>query len=219
MSRGMKKAGRSGSGPDKGTIEGLQKIVFVDFENVQRINLDHLKSDDTLILLFVGRHQNKIPFELVQNAQNFGDNLRWIKIEGVGKNNLDFHIAYEMGIYDQNIERNVHFIILSKDTGYDSLIRYIKKNGRGCRRINSVTELTKNVKDTPVSSETRKVLDNLKKIQSNKRPRTRRTLIKHVESLFQAASEKSVDAEAVVDEMFMREHIKELNNKIRYSIG
>jgi len=199
-------------------IKGLEKIIFVDYENVHRIRLENIKTEDTLILLFVGRDQNKIPFELVQSAQDFGDYLRWVKIEGAGKNNLDFHIAYEMGVYNQTIDGRVQFIILSKDTGYDSLIRYVNRNGRVCRRINSITELTRNVKNTPLPAETNKVLDNLKKIQPNKRPRTRRTLIKHVESLFQAAKEQDVDAEAVVDDMFMRELIRELNNKIRYNI-
>lgn len=199
-------------------IAGLSKIIFVDYENVHRIKLESIKKRDTLVLLFVGRDQNKIPFELVQSAQDFGDNLRWVKIEGAGRNNLDFHIAYEMGVYNQTIDKKVQFIILSKDTGYDSLIRYVNRNGRICKRINSITELTRNVKNTPLPGNTIKVLENLKKIQPNKRPRTRRTLIKHVESLFQAAKEQDVDAEAVVDDMFMRDMIRELNNKIRYNI-
>jgi hypothetical protein len=203
----------------RSVTDKASRILFVDFENVQRIKLDTIEQEGTQVLLFVGRHQNKIPFELVRDAQKFGERLRWVKIEGAGKNNLDFHIAYEMGIYDQNINRSVRFVILSKDTGYDSLIRYINKSGRGCRRINSVAELTKNVKDTPLSADAKKVLSNLKKIQPNKRPRTRRTLRKHIESLFQAVSETNFDAETVVDELFSHELIKELNNKIRYNIG
>ena len=196
----------------------FEKIIFVDFENVHRIRLESIRKDDTLVLLFVGRDQTKIPFDLVRSAQQFGDRLRWVKIEGGGKNNLDFHITYEMGAYDQNIEKKIQFIILSKDTGYDSLIRYINKNGRICRRINSVIELTKDVKSTPTAKNTQKVVENLRKIQPQKRPRTRKTLTKHIESLLQTAKEKDGDTEAVVDDLFMRELLKETNNKLRYSI-
>ena len=204
---------------DIGDLKGIGKIIFVDFENVQRISLDSIDKNQTLVLLFVGLNQNKIPFDMVRSAQHFGKHLRWVQIQGAGKNNLDFHIAYEMGKYDQNIDASVQFTILSKDTGYDALLRYINKTGRSCKRINSITELTENVKNTPLSTNTEKVIENLKKIQPNKRPRTRKTLIKHIASLFQASKENGVDAEAIVDDLFVRELIKELNYKIRYNIG
>jgi hypothetical protein len=199
--------------------ENFEKILFVDFENVQKIKLEKLDSRKSLILLFVGRNQNKIPFELVRDAQRFGDQLIWVKIEGAGKNNLDFHIAYELGVYNQNVARDVEFVVLSKDTGFDSLIRYINTRGRRCVRINSIIELTKNVKNTPTAESTRRVIENLTKINYNKRPRTRKTLIKHVESLLKTSKEKDRDAESIVDDLFIRELIKESSGKLKYNLG
>jgi len=199
-------------------IKECETIIFLDFENIQTIDLGKIKNEKNTILLFIGRNQNKIPFELVKDAQQFGKRLSWVKIEGEGKNNLDFHIAYELGVYDRSVDRKIEFVILSKDTGYDFLIRYINRNGRKCRRINSVIELTRNIKNTPTAESTKKAIENLKKIQHNKRPRTRRTLVKHIESLFKTSKETEWDAESTVDDLFIRELVKESNRKLKYDI-
>jgi hypothetical protein len=44
--------------------------------------LDELSKDKFKILIFIGQSQNKIPFELVIAAQNFGSQLEWINIDG-----------------------------------------------------------------------------------------------------------------------------------------
>jgi len=59
--------------------------------------LDDLSKDKFKILIFICQSQNKIPFELVIAAQNFGSQLEWIKIDGNGPNALDFHIAFYLG--------------------------------------------------------------------------------------------------------------------------
>ena len=53
------------------------------------------------------------------------------------KNALDFHVAYYLG---NQIERNRdnEYVILSKDKGFDPLVRFITKQNVKCKRINSI---------------------------------------------------------------------------------
>ena len=72
------------------------KFLLIDYENIQKVNLSDVP-DNTLVRIFVGQSQKNIPFELVQQAQRFGQSIEWIKIEGQGSNALDFHIAFYYG--------------------------------------------------------------------------------------------------------------------------
>ncbi len=112
-----------------------KRIILVDFENIQRLDFDNMDISNTNLAIFVGKSQNKIPFSLVEKAQSFGERLVWIKIAGDGKNNLDFHLAFELGRLCERMDKDVELIILSKDSGYDSLIRYINELGIKTRRI------------------------------------------------------------------------------------
>jgi hypothetical protein len=193
----------------------MQNIILIDYENIQKIDLSVISPDEYRILLFIGKSQNKIPFELVKEAQHFGKSIEWIKIEGQGNNALDFHIAYYLGLMSQNKTRD-KFIILSKDKGFDPLIRYIKNQDISCRRINSILELStsKNqaLKD---NKKLEKVKANLSKIAKQKRPRKMRTLYQHVDSLFNKELKESEVSE-IIDALFVQEMISEQNNKLTY---
>ena len=108
-------------------------VVFVDLENVQTMDLSRVAAD-ARVLVFFGVLQKKVPTELVVQAQPLGDRLRWIKITGQGPNALDFHIAYYLG--RELTERpNSRCVILSRDTGFDPLVRHVVALGATCRRV------------------------------------------------------------------------------------
>jgi hypothetical protein len=81
--------------------------------------------------------QKKIPTELVVQAQPLGTRLEWIKISGQGKNALDFHIAFYLG-QELTASPNSDFVILSRDTGFDPLVRHLHGRGYACRRVSSL---------------------------------------------------------------------------------
>lgn len=116
-------------------------ILFVDYENIQNIDLSVIQEQEIEIKIFVGQAQNKIPIELVQVTQKFGQKVEWIKIEGSGSNALDFHIAFYLGRFSKSIGEG-SFLILSKDKGFDPLIKYINKSKVNCQRIQSLLELS-----------------------------------------------------------------------------
>jgi len=74
-------------------------VLLVDFENIQDLDyLKKLRNTDYEVRVFLGPHQAKLPTALVRQAQPFGSRLHWIQMEGHGKNALDFHIAYTIGL-------------------------------------------------------------------------------------------------------------------------
>jgi len=92
------------------------------------------------IMIIVGENQTKVPIELVQKTQPFGDAVEWIRVNGKGRNSLDFFITFFLG-KDVAADMKKVFIIYSKDTGYDPLINHLKKNGIKAKRIVSFQEL------------------------------------------------------------------------------
>jgi hypothetical protein len=75
----------------------MKRILLIDFENVQKLDFELIDLADTEIAIFVGKSQNRIPFPVVEKTQSLGERVKWLKIAGDGKNNLDFHIAFELG--------------------------------------------------------------------------------------------------------------------------
>ena len=193
------------------------EFIFVDFENVQSFDLTSL-DDRTKIYIFVGRQQRKIPFELVSSAQRRGGAVEWIQISGQGRNALDFHIAYYLGELNQTTPKDVHFTVLSKDTGYDPLIQHLAAFGRQCRRINSLKEITDYSKEELEDPNTKTVVQNLKKIQKTKLPRTRNTLSKHVSHVLRGKVSRE-EVVSVVDNLFVMGRISERNGRLIYNLS
>jgi hypothetical protein len=110
-------------------------VLLVDFENIQDLDyLKKLRNTDYEVRVFLGPHQAKLPTPLVRQAQPFGSRLHWIQMEGHGKNALDFHIAYTLGLLVAE-DRKRRIFVLSKDTGFDPLVAYLAKRGIACERI------------------------------------------------------------------------------------
>jgi len=196
----------------------MKSVLFVDYENVQNINLKELSDMDMEVKIFVGNSQNKIPFSLVQDAQAFGEKLEWIKIEGQGNNALDFHISYYLGVYTGKGDFD-DYIILSKDKGFDPLVRYLGSQKVKCRRVNSIVELDapKAVSEHFDQTKFTKVAENLKKIDKLRRPRTRNTLKKHIAAVFaQKIGEREI--EDIVDYLFIKNIVTEQNKRLTYSL-
>jgi hypothetical protein len=193
-------------------------VLLVDYENIQNLDLSMVQEQDIEIRIFIGQTQHKIPVELVQATQRLGKRVEWIKIEGTGSNALDFHIAFYLGQLSKDDERN-SFLILSKDKGFDPLIKYIKKNKINCKRIQSLLDLSqkKDMQISQNSDSAARIFENLSKIQKNKRPRTRKTLRQHVKSLFLQKQLKDPEIDSLVNTLFTQKNVSEINNHLTYN--
>lgn len=194
-----------------------KKILLIDYENIQQIDLTVIEDMDVQVKIFIGKSQNKIPFSLVADAQRFGSEFEWIKIDGNGSNALDFHIAYYLGFLTR-IDQKSEYIILSKDKGFDPIVRYVMKKKITCKRINSIVEILETQKKPSINTaHLDKVLENLRKIDKAKRPRKRATLHKHVVSLAKGSMNEKEVIE-ILDELFIKGLISEENNRLKYAL-
>jgi hypothetical protein len=114
--------------------------ILIDFENVQPSSLDLPESVPIKIIVFVGANQKKIPIELATSMQNLGNNAEYVLINSIGKNALDFHITFYLGkLYEKDHKGFFH--IISKDTGFDILINYLKEKKISINRYNAIEEI------------------------------------------------------------------------------
>ena len=158
-----------------------EKVVLVDFENVQKLDLARLPAH-ARIRIFVGAQQAKLPTALVLQAQALGLAIEWIRIEGNGPNALDFHIACHLG---EGLARTpqTEFLIVSRDTGFDPLLRHLKARGLHCRR-EAPAVADKAAPKLVLDANAQQVVDLLKRTEKNKRPRKRMTLTNHLVNHF-----------------------------------
>ncbi len=188
------------------------KLLLVDFENVQQVDLSRLDGSFHVVI-FVGSSQKNVPIDLVASAQKLGDRVEWQRVEGNGSNALDFYIAFQLG---RVIEKSptIHCIVLSKDKGFDPLLRHLNKNGLKCKRINSLLELEPKTATTEEPNYIR-VFELLSKTEKKLRPRKRNTLSQHISAMFQKNIPQS-DVDRIIDILFANKMISEANNTITY---
>ena len=194
----------------------MSKMLLIDYENVQGIDLSEIAGIDCKVSVFTGSTQSKIPIELVTSAQALGNRLKWIRIDGSGPNALDFHIAYYLGTH---IAKDPHeeYFILSKDKGFDPLVKHITKGKVICKRITSIAEIvsTRRPKTTDVDFE--RVLTNLKKIEKGRRPRNETALKQHVRSISgKSGTEEKVSQ--IINRLISSKAIVVENGRISYKI-
>jgi hypothetical protein len=192
-------------------------FVLVDFENVQPKNLSLLNGGVFKIKVFLGASQTKIPLEIARAIQAFGADAEYIQIDGHGSNALDFHIAYYIGRLAAEFPDS-YFHIISKDTGFDPLIKHLKDQKIYCQRATSIIDIPlikiSNTKSIPEKLDA--VIDNLLKRKASK-PRTLKTLGTTIKALF--VNQLSDDELAsLLDQLVERGVIKVLDGKVSYEL-
>jgi PIN domain len=201
----------------------MSKVLYIDFENVQSIDLPRVGLQDFTIWVFTGVSQSKIPIELARITQPFGDKLHWLSITGSGPNALDFHIAYYLGIHTAANPKDDYYI-LSKDKGFDPLIKHVSAKGTTCKRITGLSEIVPSTRASTKPKRTAesdgsyaKVMKNLTKIEETKRPRNRRTLRQHLRALLgKAITDQGLDQ--IIEQIIASGHMVEANGKLTYHL-
>lgn len=194
------------STPDK------PKLLLVDFENVQQVELKKL-DDSYRIIIFVGASQKSVPIELVTDAQRLGNRIEWQKVAGDGRNALDFFIACELGRVMDRTPRP-ECIVLSKDRGFDPLLRHLNGAGMKCRRINGLSEL-QHVAVTTEEPNVKRVVELLGKLEKKARPRKRRTLSQSISAMFQKKLSRQ-DVDHIISTLLASKMISESSGAITY---
>jgi hypothetical protein len=77
---------------------------------------------------------------MAQALQTFGEDAEYIQVVGSGKDALDFHIAYYIGKLSAE-NPGAGFSIISKDTGFDPLVKHLKSKHIECKRSASIADI------------------------------------------------------------------------------
>ena len=161
--------------------------ILIDYENVQTKSLSVLQGAPNQafrIMVFVGANQSKIPIELVSSMQSFGDKAEYVQITGSGRNALDFHIAYYLGALTERDPKAI-FHVISKDTGYDQLIKHLKSKRINVARQKDLFDIPwlSSANKKPADEQLTAIVENLS-ARGSSRPRKVKTLKNSINSLF-----------------------------------
>jgi hypothetical protein len=208
-------------------------VLLVDYENIGKLDLGAIPAG-VRVPFFFGASQRSVPTEFLKAALKLGERFVPIDIEGQGKNALDFHIAFYLGEYLARSSETA-CVILSRDKGFDPLIKHLVRRGFAVRRANSITEalgsrappaaaprgaaarppatrLAAQGDGGTLLAEARQLLAGTQKIR---RPRKRKGLIAVLHSHF---SKKVPESEVrdLVDKLIARGELSESNGAITY---
>jgi len=112
-----------------------RRYIFTDFDNIQKVKFKKLERVCDKIFILINTSDKFIPFSLVRNLQKLGKAVKWIPVENNKNHTLNYHICYLMGKMHGKINRSTEFAILSDEDSFDSIISYLKKEKRKCRRV------------------------------------------------------------------------------------
>jgi hypothetical protein len=115
-------------------------FVLIDSENVKPEYIERLKHEHFRVVVFVGANLKRLTFPIVNAIQLLGSNGSYVQISGHGPSALDFHIAYYIGSLSV-IHPDAYFHIISKDKGFDPLIKHLRDQKIFCSRSASVLDI------------------------------------------------------------------------------
>ena len=192
--------------------------VLIDYENVQPKNLELLLKHPFKVYVFVGENQAKIPFDLADKMQLLGNDAVYKKISGNGQNALDFHIAYYIGELAGK-DPGSQFHIVSKDKGFDPLIRHLRETKKiQIRRETDLIEipLLQLPAGTSMDEKIAAIVKNLGG-RGQSRPRKVRTLQNTINTLFAKKLDKK-ELNGLVSELEKRKLIVVKQTNVSYKL-
>ncbi len=103
-------------------------VYLIDYENVNQKGLNGLTqlklTENDKVVIYYSNNANSLTFELHNELMRSAAKTEYHRISCEGKNALDFILVCELGRYTaQNPDEE--FYIVSKDTDYDNVIKYI----------------------------------------------------------------------------------------------
>lgn len=192
--------------------------VLIDFENVQPKNLHILATHPFNVFVFIGANQSKVSRHVAVGMQSLGDRAKYVEIEGSGPNALDFHIAYYIGELTA-ADPAGSFHIISKDKGFDPLIRHLKAKKIRIRRESDLAEIPnlRISKKTTTDEMIESIVKNLVG-RGQSRPRKVKTLQNTISNLI-AETLDNTQLTEIINELRKRKFIVVDNGNVKYTLS
>ena len=203
----------------------IKHFILIDYENVQPKKL--IIQKNIKYFVFIGKLQ-KTPYK--EYIKKLGKNLILEKLDITEKDYLDKYLIYNLGKIEKEASNSYSYII-SKDKGYDSLIKSLNLKKIKVARIDSL-ETIKNLKNKEIkdldSLETIKNLknkelkdlifikNNLKKIK-NPLPKNKKKLCNYINHIYPKPLNETY-LTVLILKMIKNKIISIKNDKILYSL-
>ena len=116
-------------------------IYLVDFENVNEtalIGIKNLKSDDS-VFIFHGEQLKSISLEITKEMVDSKATIEFLSTHKTGKNYLDFQLSTYLG-YLIAKSKKANYFIISKDSGFDSVIDFWKNRKVSLTKQDSIVK-------------------------------------------------------------------------------
>ena len=180
--------------------------IFVDYENVQEVDLDLIAGKAVNVFLVVGQRRKTLPSLLARQIHRYHDQVEWIESEGASPNALDLVLAYHVGL-QAKVDPNGYYHILARDKDYDPLIEHMRGSGIRASRNEEFARIPALVVKGRLSLAERVewVVERFQKSKATL-PKRRRSLLTTINALFQKEL-TDVEVEEIVTALVARKLI------------
>lgn len=122
--------------------------LLIDWENERPTGaeLELIRGSRFRLWILHGPQQKSFTAEQVSAWQPLGKQVRFVQSAKSGKNALDLHIAFCIGVvseHDRSQETPGCYVIVSKDKGFDALFGYLQGRDLRVARADSLPEALK----------------------------------------------------------------------------
>lgn len=120
------------------------KVYLIDYENVNEAGIKGIKdlTAEDQVHIFYSDRIKTIPFERSIDMVESKAKIEFFQIHKLGKNYLDFQLSMHLGyLFGKGI--NASYFVVSKDTGFDSIVDFGKSRNMDISRCESIEDSQK----------------------------------------------------------------------------
>lgn len=200
-------------------------LVFIDFENVQDIDLGLVEGKPVHVTLMIGKNQRQLSLTLVRQIHRQAAQVELVEVGASGHNALDLTLAFYLGQAVQ-LAPSAQSYIVSKDKDFDPMIAHLRARGVALSRHDSFAALPflPQPKKKTVAAKNSlpdrraKVLARLKNPTGGNGPSSRKALLAHIKtSLGKEATEAKI--EDILNELIAGRYLTiDTDEKVSYAV-
>ncbi len=106
--------------------------AFVDYENVRSLESVNLANYQR-VFIFCGPQNKSLKFDELPASGI--SRIELISVPTSSKNNVDFHLAFHLGVEHGHADPAVSFHVISNDKGYQGLLNHLELLGRSAKLV------------------------------------------------------------------------------------
>lgn len=115
-------------------------FIFIDFENVPKLDLQPIVGRAAHVTLLLGKNQTKLDVNLVEQIKRLHAQIDLVRLEYSGRNALDLTLTYYLGRAAAH-HPEAQFVIVSKDKDYAPLLAHLATQNINVARHESLADV------------------------------------------------------------------------------